>query len=172
MEKNAILLFEKEKLLILKEELKEVFNFQNFEEIEIYPSIVKLFASYDILEEQIKQKIIENSLFFTNGIYSQEIDSETFYFLRATEELKPLINETLKDLESGVLPEGYFKKDQIYPFKFLKDDLYITKTVNSRQANEFINLKKPLFLKDSGMHYFNENDIICFLGNFKKIIDL
>ncbi len=172
MEKNAILLFEKEKLIALKEELKEVFNFQNFEEIEIYPSIVKLFASYDILEEQIKQKIIENSLFFTNGIYSQEIDSETFYFLRATEELKPLIDETLADLNSGILTEGYFKKDQIYPFKFLKDSFYIIKTINSRQANELINLKKPLFLKDGGMHYFNENDIICFLGNFKKIIDL
>lgn len=172
MEKNAILLFEKEKLLTLKEELKDIFDFKNFEEVEIYPSIVKLFASYDILEEQIKQKILENTLFFANGVYSQEIDSETFYFLKATEELKPLIDETLKDLENGTLSEGYFKKDQIYPIKFLKDDIYITKTINSRQANEFINLKKPLFLKDSGMHYFNENDIICFLGNFKKIIDL
>lgn len=172
MEKNAILLFEKEKLIALKEELKDSINFQGFEEVEIFPSIIKLFASYSSLDETIKEKITANALFIANGVYSQEIDSETFYIISATEELKLLIDETLADLNSGILTEGYFKKDQIYPFKFLKDSFYIIKTINSRQANELINLKKPLFLKDSGMHYFNENDSICFLGNFKKIIDL
>ena len=168
MEQNAILLFEKEKLIALKEELLDFTKTKGFEEVEVYPSIIKIFGSYQDLDQQIKEKILSNALFIATGIYSQEIGSETFYIIEATEELKPLIDSTLVDLADGTLTEGYFKNDQIYPFKLLKDNLYITKSVNSRVVNEFINLKKPLFLKDSGMHYFNENSIIIFLGNFKK----
>ena len=172
MEKNAILIFEKEKLNILKEELIEFTKKESFEEVEIFPEIIKIFGSYNELDLSIKEKLISNALFVTEGVYSGEIDSETFYSIFATEELKAKIDTTLEALQDGSLMEGFFKKDQIYPIKKLKENLYLLKTINSRQAYELINYKKPIFLKEGEMFFIDENTPICFLGNFKKIIDL
>lgn len=172
MEKNAILIFEKEKLDILKEELTDFAKKESFEEVEIFPGVIKISRSYNELDLLIKEKLISNALFVTEGVYSGEIDSETFYSIYATEELQEKIDITLEALQDGSLMEGFFKKDQIYPIKKIKENLYLLKTINSRQAYETINYKKPIFLKEGEMFFIDENTPICFLGNFKKIIDL
>ena len=172
MVKNAILIFEKEKLDILKEELVDFVKKETFEEVEIFPGVIKISGSYNELDLLIKEKLISNALFVTEGVYSGEIDSETFYSIYATEELQEKIDITLEALQDGSLLEGFFYKGQIYPIKKLKDNLYILKTINMRQAYEIINYKKPIFLKEGEMFFVDENTPICFLGNFKKIIDL
>ena len=97
MEKNAILIFEKEKLDILKEELVDFVKKETFEEAEIFPGVIKISCSYNELDLLIKEKLISNALFVTEGVYSGEIDSETFYSIYATEELQEKIDITLED---------------------------------------------------------------------------